>query len=94
MITIQDIIQLAVDFSTKTGQNPTHVLMTEEQQKELSENLYPIVKYEPGTPKNHGYLTTINVGGYAALDVLPIDVMRYGSRNGIVFPKVLRIENE
>lgn len=93
-VTMEMIQKLASDFWLKTGQNPTHVIMTVPQQDEFSKTLEPLERIQLGTPTTSGKLTSIYLNNNCMLDVLPVvlSALRTGNKNALELPVVLRIE--
>lgn len=95
-LSMDGIGELAARFWLKTGLNPTHVLMTADQQREFSKVCVPKEKFVLASgrePNEDGNLATIYLNATTVIDVLTVVPLRSGRTNPIDYPKVIRIED-
>ena len=93
-ISMADLKNLAGEFWMKTGLNPTHVLMTTEQQGEFSRTLAPKERFvvgHPGMPDSN--ITTVYLNPTTIVDIVSVASMRSGHKNGLSYPKMVRFED-
>lgn len=92
-MTLSAMTDLAAKFWIETGKAPTHVMMTSEQQKDLSLTFNPKMKFGvPGTTDD-ARVSTLHLVPDAPIDVLVVGPAQSGKTYPLKFPKMLRIED-
>lgn len=95
MITIEELSDMAAKYWMKTGKTPTHVLMTTEQQMEISNFMKPKERLVLGqSSPSDSRVTVIHLARHIVLDVIPVSALIAGNTHNIDFPKLLTIEEE
>jgi hypothetical protein len=73
------------------GARPTHILMTVEQQDELSEFLKSSQRIQVSTDYAQGRVVTLQVLPDLAVDILAVAATRTGTTNEVDYPVLLNL---
>lgn len=96
MIMSMAILELMTrTFWMNNGFKPTHVIMTTDQQKELSNTMVPKERIEvaAGSAPDRG-IVVVHLSGNIVLDILTVAPLRSGQTHGIGFPLIVNLEKE
>lgn len=94
-MTMEEIDNLSLAFVAKNGLHPTHVLMTIEQQKDLSSYLKPKERIQSAGDSGYdGGVAVLHLSDNILLDVVTIVPMRSGHTHGLEYPIVVNLLQE
>lgn len=87
---MDDVQDLAVEFWKKTGENPTHLLISVEQHDELSKQFYPKAKIDEPSMAG-GNLAVLHLFPNVVVDVVPVSSRFRAQTYEVKLPKMVRL---